>query len=854
PVSRGGCAMPLLMPESGSDTPSNDEILDSFLGDLVEKGIEPYDHQEEAILELFAGSNVILNTPTGSGKSLVAQAVQYRSSCLGLRSYYTVPVKALANEKFLSLCEVFGPEKVGMITGDATVNPDAPVICCTAEILSNLALREGDKARVDEVIMDEFHYYSDGERGVAWQVPILTLPQARFLLMSATLGDTSFFEEELTRRNGLPTVLVKSDERPVPLEYEYSTTMLEEKVEELVVADRAPIYLVHFTQLACAKTAQNLMSRNFCSKEEKALIATELVDADFRSPYGKEIQKLLRHGLGIHHAGLLPKYRVLVERLAQRGLLKVICGTDTLGVGVNVPIRTVLFTQLFKYGGEKTKTLTVRDFKQISGRAGRRGFDRIGYVVAQAPEYVIANQKAEEKAAAKGKKSKMVKKKPPEKGFVSWDEGTFVKLRESPSERLTSRFSIHHGMLLNVLGRTHEDGCEALRQLIRDCHETEASKAKLRRRAFQLFRGMVEGNVLKIVPKADRGGAYKVALSIDLQEEFSLNQALGLYLLEALEKLDREEPGYPLQVLSLVEAILEDPAAVIRKQVDKAKTELMAEMKADGVEYDERIERLEEVEHPKPGKEFLYATYNEFVVTHPWAKEASVRPKSIAREMFEKWQSFEDYVKMYGLERSEAILLRHLSEVFKVLVQTVPPAAKTEEVLEAESWLGSLLRGVDSSLLDEWEKLRNPDFRPEEPEPLEPAKRIPITRDREAFRRLVRAKVFDVVKSLAQRNWTAAVGLVNAGKGEIGAKELEEKMGPFFDDHGFLRLDPEARNAKHCRIGEKESVWEVEQTLVDSEEWLDWMLKLEVDLKASEEVEEVVLLWSSEIPLGVADA
>ncbi|MEM1444399.1 MAG: DUF3516 domain-containing protein, partial [Verrucomicrobiota bacterium] len=527
--------------------------------------------------------------------------------------------------------------------------------------------------------------------------------------MSATLGDTSFFEEELTRRNGLPTVLVESDERPVPLEYEYSKTLLEEKVEELVEADRAPIYLVHFTQLACAKTAQNLMSRNFCSKEEKALLASELVDADFRSPYGKEIQKLLRHGLGIHHAGLLPKYRVLVERLAQRGLLKVICGTDTLGVGVNVPIRTVLFTQLFKYGGEKTKTLTVRDFKQISGRAGRRGFDRIGYVVAQAPEYVIANQKAEEKAAAKGRKSKVVKKKPPEKGFVSWDEGTFVKLRESPSEKLTSRFSIHHGMLLNVLGRTHEDGCEALRQLIRDCHETEPSKAKLRRRAFQLFRGLVEGDVLKIIPKQDRGGAYKVALSIDLQEEFSLNQALGLYLLEALEKLDREEPGYPLQVLSLVEAILEDPAAVIRKQVDKAKAELMAEMKADGVEYEERIERLEEVEHPKPGKEFLYATYNEFVVTHPWAKEASVRPKSIAREMFEKWQSFEDYVKVYGLERGEAVLLRHLSEVFKVLVQTVPPAAKTEEVLEAEAWLGSLLRGVDSSLLDEWEKLRNPD-------------------------------------------------------------------------------------------------------------------------------------------------
>jgi len=387
--------MPTLDPTALVDPASNDEILDAFLAHLIDQGIEPYDHQEEAILELFAGNNVILNTPTGSGKSLVALALQFRAICQQRRSFYTVPVKALANEKFLSLCQTFGPERVGMITGDATVNAEAPVICCTAEILANLALREGAAAAVDEVIMDEFHYYSDVERGVAWQVPLLTLPRARFLLMSATLGETTFFEKSITDLTGKPTVLVKSEERPVPLEFEFSTTMLEEKVEELVEAGRAPIYLVHFTQRACAETAQDLMSRNFCSKAEEAEIAELLVGADFRSPYGKEMKKLLRHGLGIHHAGLLPKYRVTVEKLAQRGLLKVICGTDTLGVGVNVPIRTVLFTQLFKYGGQSTKTLAVRDFKQISGRAGRRGFDDVGYVVTQAPAHVIDNLKAE---------------------------------------------------------------------------------------------------------------------------------------------------------------------------------------------------------------------------------------------------------------------------------------------------------------------------------------------------------------------------------------------------------------------------------------------------------------------------
>ncbi|MDB4282299.1 DUF3516 domain-containing protein, partial [Akkermansiaceae bacterium] len=752
--------MPSLDPSRIADPSSNSEVLDAFLEFLIESNIEPYDHQEEAILELFEGKNVILNTPTGSGKSLVALALHFRAICQKRRSFYTVPIKALANEKFLSLCETFGPDNVGMITGDATVNADAPVICCTAEILSNLALREGAQAQVDDVIMDEFHYYSDLERGVAWQVPLLTLPQARFLLMSATLGDTSFFEKEITALTGAETVLVKSENRPVPLEFDYSTTALEEKVEELVEAGRAPIYLVHFTQLSCARTAQNLMSRNFCTKEEKAGIAEVLEGADFQSPYGKEVKKLLRHGLGIHHAGLLPKYRVLVEKLAQRGLMKVICGTDTLGVGVNVPIRTVLFTQLYKFGGQSTKILAVRDFRQISGRAGRRGFDDVGYVVAQAPEYVIDNLKADQKAAAKGKKSKAVKKKPPEKGFVNWDEKTFLKLQEAAPEKLISAFNIRHGTLLNVLSRENEDGCAELRRVINECHESDQRKRELRKKSFALFRGLVEGKVLTIIPKDERRGPAKVKLNIELQEDFTMNQALGLYLIETIPQLDREASDFVLNLLSLIEAILEDPTAVIRKQVDKLKGELVAQMKADGMEYDDRMEALDEVEHPKPGKDFIYDTYNTFVLLNPWAKEAGVRPKSIVREMFEAWLSFEDYVKIYGLERSEAVLLRHLSEVYKVLVQTVPPALKTEEVEEAESFLEGMLRNVDSSLIDEWEKLRNPDAEPTEKEEV-PQKAVPFTRKKREFERALRRTVFDFVKMLSREDYESALALVS---------------------------------------------------------------------------------------------
>ncbi|MDP4625084.1 MAG: DUF3516 domain-containing protein [Akkermansiaceae bacterium] len=825
--------MPELDSSKLTDPSSSDEILDAFLSYLETSGTIPYDHQEEAILELFAGSNVILNTPTGSGKSLVALALQYRAICMKRRCYYTVPIKALANEKFLSLCKTFGPENIGMITGDATVNPSAPVICCTAEILANLALREGAAAPVDDVIMDEFHYYSDHERGVAWQVPLLTLPNARFLLMSATIGDTEFFQETITTLTGAPTALVKSEDRPVPLEFEYSTLALEEKIEELVTANRAPIYLVHFTQLSCAQTAQDLMSRNFCSKEEKQAIADLLVDADFRSPYGKEMKKFLRHGLGIHHAGLLPKYRTLVEKLAQKGLLKVICGTDTLGVGVNVPIRTVVFTRLFKYGGQSTKTLAVRDFKQIAGRAGRRGFDDIGYVVAQAPEHVIANIKADAKAAAKGGKSKAVKKKPPEKGFVNWDENTFRKLIDSPSEKLSSSFVMSHSMLLNVLSRRNEDGCEELRRIIRDSHETPSKKADLRKRAFGLFRGLVEGNILRIIPKDKRETPAKVALNIELQDDFSLNQALAAYLVEAIPQLNPEEPAYPLNVISLAEAIVEDPTQVIRKQLDKAKDKLVAEMKADGIEYDARMDALEQVEHPKPGKEFIYATYNEFVLKNPWAKEAAVRPKSIAREMFEDYSSFEDYIKTYGLEKSEAVLLRHLSEVYKILAQTVPDSHKTPELEEAETFFGTMIRSTDSSLLDEWEKLRNPDATDQSEAPVS-ANPIPYTRNKKALTRDVRSAILGFVKLLSQGRYEDALSLAGS---DLSTSELRCIMEEFHQSHGLILLDPEARNAKHTRIREvpEKGIWAISQTLVDQEEFNDHTAEFELDLKATED-------------------
>jgi superfamily II RNA helicase len=734
-----------------------------------------------------------------------------------------------------------------MMTGDATVNPGAPVICCTAEILANLALREGVMAPVDDVIMDEFHYYSDSSRGWAWQVPLLTLPQARFLLMSATLGDTSFFEREITVLTGSPTVLVHSDHRPVPLEYEYNETPLEEKVEVLVETGRAPVYLVHFTQLACADSARNLMSRNFCTRAEKEKIADILKDADFRSPYGKEVAKFLRHGIGIHHAGLLPKYRVLVERLSQQGLLKVICGTDTLGVGVNVPIRTVLFTRLCKYDGSSTKTLAVRDFKQISGRAGRRGFDDIGYVVAQAPEHVIENLRLGRKASASGKKS-FVKRKPPEKGYVAWDEKTFRRLIESPPERLTSKFTLNHGMLLSVLGREYEDGCEVMKRLIATCHETDIAKKALRRRGFGLFRGLVEGGILRIIPPGERLGPTKVTLAVDLQEDFSIHHALGLWLIDTLSRLDSEDSDWVLNVISLVEAIIENPDVILRKQCDLLKGELVGRLKEQGMDYEERMVMLGEVEWPMPGKEFIYQSFSEFVAGRPWMKEGGVRPKSVAREMFENWQSFEDYIKIYGLERSEAVLLRHLTEVYKVLVQTIPQSAKTDDLIEAEMFFENIVRNVDSSLLDEWEKLRNPQHLPVARRVAEETHQ-PYTRNRQLFIRSLRNRVFDALKELAVGNDVAFLSLLEPADSSgtpWTPERVEALIDPYFEHHHRILLDPEARSAKHSRIDENSDTtprrWALEQILVDPDGHNDWSLRFSIDLDASDILERPVVV------------
>ena len=693
-------------------TISPDAILERFLDWVAGLGFELFPAQEEALIEVMAGRHVVLDTPTGSGKSLVAMAMLWKGLCEGRTGFYTAPVKALASEQFFRMCSEFGAERVGMLTGDASINPKAPIVCCTAEVLANMALRRGSDLPVDYVVMDEFHFYADPERGVSWQVPLITLPDTTFLLMSATLGNMAPISEALERATGRPVALVSSRDRPVPLEYEYRETPLHVTIEELASAGKAPIYVVNFTQRDCARLAQSLTSLRLCSRQEKKAIFREIGDFRFDTAYGREMRRFLGFGIGVHHAGLLPKYRLLVEKLAQSGLLKVIAGTDTLGVGVNVPIRTVLFRQLCKFDGEKDTILKVRDFQQIAGRAGRKGFDELGWVVCQAPAHEIENRRRSLKARAspRGRSRKPVRKRTPPRGFVPWDERTFERLVASPPETLESRFRLRHGMVFDLIqadessrngGRRTNFG--SLRRLIAACHEPAATRHRLIGQSAELVRALHRAGILRMTARP--AGGYVVEADRELQIEFSMHQDLSLYLVSTLELLDPRDPDYPLDLLSLVEAILEDPGIVLRRQAARLRDELAARLKAERMPFEQRMERLREVTHPRPLVDLIEPTFDEFRRTHPWVRGDSIRPKRVGRELCEDFLSFDDFIRRYDLQRSEGVVLRYLSRLFKVLSRGVPDRFKTDAVFDQIGYFHALLTRVDSSLLNEWERL-----------------------------------------------------------------------------------------------------------------------------------------------------
>ncbi|GEP49199.1 DEAD/DEAH box helicase [Microbacterium saccharophilum] len=806
---------------------SADAVYDAFASWAEGRGFTLYPAQDEAVMELVSGANVVLSTPTGTGKSLVAVAAHAACLAAGGRSYYTAPIKALVSEKFFALVDIFGAENVGMVTGDSSVNPDAPIVCCTAEILANLALRLGPDAPVDQVVMDEFHYYGDPERGGAWQVPLLTLPRAQFLLMSATLGDVTAIADDLSRRTGRPTALVTGVERPVPLHFSYERRPVHEVLAALLENRESPVYIVHFSQAAALERAQALSSVKIATREQRDAIAEAIGGFRFTTGFGKTLSRLVRSGIGVHHAGMLPRYRRLVETLAQRGLLRVICGTDTLGVGINVPIRTVLLTALSKFDGTKMRQLTAREFHQVAGRAGRAGYDPYGNVVVMAPEWEIENAVALAKAGDDpAKRKKIVRKKAPT-GVVNWGEGSFERLITAVPEPLEPRLQLTAAMLINVIGRGG-DVFGNVRSLVFDNHESRPRRYALARRAIAIFRTLVTAGI--VVSDADG-----IRLTVDLQPNFALNQPLSPFALAAIGLLspDDAETGtghYALDVVSVIEATLDDPRAILNQQEYLARGEAVGAMKREGIEYDERMALLEDITYPKPLADLLAQAFEVFASSQPWVRDFELSPKSVVRDMFERAMTFGEYVSQYQLGRSEGLVLRYLSDAYRAIRQTVPAEARTDELMDVIEWLGELVRQVDSSLVDEWEALVHPADDPTAP--VVPPAPPSVLTNRRAFTVLVRNELFRRVQLAARQDDDALVALDPDA-------DWSDALDAYFEEHDEILTGGPARSPRLVEIDESDAasagVWRVEQVIDDPDGNHDWRIRAEVDLDASVE-------------------
>ena len=892
----------------------DDALYEAFSSWASSTGRPLYRHQDESLIEILSGNHVIAATPTGSGKSMIALAAHFVSMAHGGRSYYTAPLKALVSEKFFDLVSLFGADNVGMVTGDVSLNADAPIICCTAEILANQSLREGPTLDADMIVMDEFHFYADPQRGWAWQVPLLELTRPQFIAMSATLGDTTVFRKQWTDRTGRPTVEITDAQRPVPLEYDYVVDTLQDTVERLLSEGRHPIYIVHFSQKDAVDTASSLMDRKLVSPEVRSQIARELSSVSFTKGFGQTLRGLLSHGIGVHHAGMLPRYRRLVERLTQQGLLPVICGTDTLGVGINVPIRTVLLTSLVKFDGSKMRHLRSREFHQIAGRAGRAGFDTVGFVRVLAPEHEVetarerarltAAQEAarDERQAKRAKKKASKKRSGPKEGQITWSRSTFERLRDAAPEALQSHFEMTHSTVLNVLGGAADAGRDPAEHLVDLALHNDDQPLPANphiRHLADIYTSLLQAGVVEHLSsaRAQELGVSRLQLVADLPDDFALNQPLSPFALAAFELLDPDSPTFALDVISIVEAVLEDPRPLLYAQENQAKTAAVASMKAQGMEYDERMAALEEISWPKPLEELLSPAFSVYARSNPWVGDLELSPKSVIREMIENAMTFTELISRYDVGRSEGVILRYLSDAYRMMRQVIPEEIMTEELESMISWLADLIRSVDSSLLDEWEAMMNGEELAEaEGGPsavgaerafgADESGVVAFTANRHAFRNAVRRALFNFVELMSRDD---VDGLERATAQAADADGLFAEAAPWTGDdwdhalerywaeHDWIDINQGARSQALCALEEQisgediltlmpfsardnvnqrsrfealaqavdeapaGSVWLATQTITDPEGNMDWHIAALVDLAASDKEKRVVL-------------
>ncbi|CAJ1413087.1 unnamed protein product, partial [Effrenium voratum] len=677
---------------------SSDELLLNFLEALEERGVQLYRAQEEAILDIFSGCHVVLDTPTGSGKSLVAVAALFKALAEGGKAYYTSPTKALTSEKFFDLCSFFGAAKVGMATGDVSLNTQAPVVCCTAEVLASMTLRDASCAAISAVVMDEFHYFGDADRGWAWEMPLWRLSRqfrgpglrgARFLLMSGTLGRNDRLFRTLQERSGIPVRVVSSTERPVPLRFSYSEASVAACIEDMLRSKRAPVYVVHFSQWEALQTARLLADSTVLAAWRGAdgsggARRARVEGASFGSPFGAELKRLLLCGVGVHHAGLLPCYRRLVEQLTQDGLLGLVCGTDTLGVGINVPIRSVLFTRLCKFDGEDTRTMRSREFHQIAGRAGRKGFDDRGDVVAVDPDWVVHNRELEQKKK-RDPSSASRWRRPPRRNYQHWTSKTFTALQQSRPEPLKSQFKLSMAQCL-ALAQNSPTPRREIEDLLSAAQISRGAKRFWRRQAETYLRALGYETLIRTDAEVSAEPiSNETAAPVPMDDG-------SLFISQTLSALQVDEGAQDPRPWAALAAA--EPACGVAPALQRAAAEQRL-MCPEGLE------------------QLLFDAFGRFRSQQPWVPAQFLQPKGIAFALLSDdgaasggFANLAERLGQRGGVAAEGALLRYLADVYRALRLGVPEEARTPGMRAMEQRLRQSVMEVDSSLISEWEALK----------------------------------------------------------------------------------------------------------------------------------------------------
>jgi superfamily II DNA/RNA helicase len=544
------------------------ELRDSIAAEYFERLLfAPYPVQEEALLAWFtAEQGVLVCAPTGTGKTLIAEAAIYEALRTGTRAYYTTPLIALTDQKLQELRESavrwgFAESDIGLVTGNRKVNGDAPVLVVVAEILLNRLLQPEvfDFNQVAAVVMDEFHSFNDPERGIVWELTLGMLPpHVRTLLLSATVGNSYEFTSWLNRSCSRRLQLVEGKERKVPLSYNWvDDHMLDEWIEKMVQGSeeerRTPALIFCFNRDECWNVGELLKGKKVVDKVQQAALSDALAEHDWSEGAGPKLKALLQRGVGVHHAGILPKYRRVVEELFQRKLLSVTVCTETLSAGINLPARSVVLPTIMKGPKDKRKVIDTATAQQIFGRAGRPQFDAAGFVYSLAHEDDVKHLRWRQQydqipedtkdpgllKAKKALKKKMPKRRP---GETYWTQEQFEKLRSGAAANLASKGQLPWRLLAYLL--VQNPAVQPIRELVGkrllEPKQVEKSQERLNEMLVTLWTAGYLTLEPKPRPKSKSAAAANPQPAVDKKPTFAPAPAGGLLESAGLGQLVRQ--------------------------------------------------------------------------------------------------------------------------------------------------------------------------------------------------------------------------------------------------------------------------------------------------------------------------